>query len=111
MGKLENIVYAEKMFLNLLGNIFSFLGINFVGAIMFPEVGKQGKIDWKHNVSATVFPILMMRVFGLIIFTFFPLMCAKCLSSRRDFLRFKVRSLIFLLKSLQKKTTQKMFKG
>ena len=55
VGKLENIVSATKMFLNLLGNIFASWDIS---ATMFPEVGKQGNIDRKHNVSATMFPSL-----------------------------------------------------
>ena len=59
----ENIVSATKMFLNLLGNIFASWEANFVSATMFPEVGKQGKIDKKHNVSATMFPSLP-RAFG-----------------------------------------------
>ena len=46
-NKLEN--NATKIFLNLLGNIF---------ASMFHEVGKQGNIDRKHNVSATMFSSL-----------------------------------------------------
>ena len=29
-----------------------------VSATMFPEVGKQGNIDKKHNVSAKMFPSL-----------------------------------------------------
>ena len=58
MGKLENIVSATKMFLNLLGNICASWEANFVSATMFPEVDKQGNIarNRKHNVSATMFP-------------------------------------------------------
>ena len=56
VGKLGNIVSATKMFLNLLGNIFASWEANFVSATMFPEVGKQGNINRKHNVSATMFP-------------------------------------------------------
>ena len=55
MGKLGNIVSATKMFLNLLGNIFASWETNFVSATVFPEVGKQGNIDRKHSVSATMF--------------------------------------------------------
>ena len=58
MGKLGNIVSATKMFLNFLGNIFASREANFVSTTMVPEVGKQGKIDRKHNVSATMFPSL-----------------------------------------------------
>ena len=58
VGKLENIVSAAKMFLNLLGNIFAFYVANSMSTIMFPEVGKQENIDRKHNVSATMFPSL-----------------------------------------------------
>ena len=58
MGKLGNIVFATKMFLNLLANIFASREENFVSATMFPEVGKQGSIDRKHNVSATMFSSL-----------------------------------------------------
>ena len=46
------------MFLNLCRNIFASWEANFVSATMFPEVGKQGNIDRKHNVSATMFPSL-----------------------------------------------------
>ena len=56
VGKLGNIVSTTKMFLNLLGNIFASWKINFVTATMFLEVGKQGSIDRKHNVCATMFP-------------------------------------------------------
>ena len=57
--KLGNIVSATKMFLNLLGNIFaSWEAINFVYVTMFPEVSKQGNINRKRNVSATMFPSL-----------------------------------------------------
>ena len=59
MGILEHIVSATKMFPNLLGNIFASWEANFVFATMFPEVGKQGNIDRKHNVSATMFPRLL----------------------------------------------------
>ena len=40
----------------LMGNIFASWQENFVSATIFPEVGKQGNIDRKHNVSATMFP-------------------------------------------------------
>ena len=56
MDKLGNIVFTTKMFLNLLGNIFASWEANFVSATMFPEVGKQGNIGRKHNVSAAMFP-------------------------------------------------------
>ena len=59
MSKLGNIGSATKMFLNLLGNIFASWEANFVSATMFYEVGKQGNIDKKHNVSATIFPSLL----------------------------------------------------
>ena len=55
----ENIVFATKMFLNLLGNIFASGEANFLPATMFPEVGKQGNIDRKHNISATMYPSLL----------------------------------------------------
>ena len=58
MGKLGNIVSATKMFLNLSGNIFASREANFVSATMFPGVGKQGIMDRKLNVSATMFPSL-----------------------------------------------------
>ena len=51
---LENT--ATKMFLNLLRNIVASWEANFVSATMFPQVGKQGNIDGKRNVSATIFP-------------------------------------------------------
>ena len=50
--------FETKIFLNLLGNIFASWEANFVSATMFHEVGKQGNIDRKHNVSATMFPSL-----------------------------------------------------
>ena len=56
MGKLGNIVSTVKMFLNLLGNIFASWEANFSSATMFSEVGKQGNINRKHNVSVTMFP-------------------------------------------------------
>ena len=46
---------TTKMFLNLSGNIFASWQANFVSAAMFPEVGKQGNIDRKHNASAAMF--------------------------------------------------------
>ena len=58
MGKQGNIVSATKMVMNLLGNIFASQEANFVSATMFPEVDKQGNIDTKYNVSATMFPSL-----------------------------------------------------
>ena len=51
MVKLGNIVSAAKMFLNSLENIFASWEANFVSVTMFPEVGKQGNIGRKHNVS------------------------------------------------------------
>ena len=57
-GKLGNIVSPTKMFLNLSGNIFASQEANFVSATMFPGVGKQGNMDRKLNVSATMFPSL-----------------------------------------------------
>ena len=54
----ENIVFATKMFLNLLGNIFASGEANFLPATMFPVVGKLGNIDRKH-VSATMYPSLL----------------------------------------------------
>ena len=41
VGKQGNIVFATKMFLNLLGNIFASWEANFVFASMFPKVGKH----------------------------------------------------------------------
>ena len=41
----ETLFPQQKMFLNLLGNIFAAWEANFVSATMFPEVGKQGNID------------------------------------------------------------------
>ena len=52
-GKLGNIVSTTKMFLNLLGNIFTSREVNFVSATMFLGVGN---IDRKRNVSAIMFP-------------------------------------------------------
>ena len=40
------------------GNIFGSWNGNFVSATMFPEVGKQGNINKKHDASATMFPSL-----------------------------------------------------
>ena len=59
----QTIVSATKMFLNLLGNIFASREANFVSATMFPGMGKQGNMDKKQNVSATMFPSLP-RVLG-----------------------------------------------
>ena len=42
------------------GNIFASWEENFVSAKMFPEVGKQGNIDRKRNVSATMFLVCPM---------------------------------------------------
>ena len=61
---------ATKMFLNLFGNIFDSWEANFGSATMFPEVGKQGKIDRKHYVSATMFSSLP-RALGLVLTTSF----------------------------------------
>ena len=58
VGKLGNIVSAIKMFLNLLRNIFISWDANFVSAAMFRAVGKQGNVNRKENVSATMFPSL-----------------------------------------------------
>ena len=55
MGKLENTVSTAKMFLNLLGNIFASWETNFVPATIFFLMGKQGNIDRKYNVFATIF--------------------------------------------------------
>ena len=63
MGKLGNIVSATKMFLNLLGNIFASWEANFVSETMFLEVGKQGNIDRKHNVSANYVSYSSPRAF------------------------------------------------
>ena len=60
VGKLgNNIVSATKMFRNLLGNIFASWEANYVSARVFPEMGKQGNIDRKHNVCTTMFPSLL----------------------------------------------------
>ena len=61
-GKLGNIVSTTKMFLNLSGNIFASQETNFVSATMFPGAGKQGNMDRKLNVSATMFPSLPRAV-------------------------------------------------
>ena len=58
MGKLGNIDSTSKMYLTFLAKVFASWEANFVPATMFPEVGKQGNIDRKHNVSATLFPSL-----------------------------------------------------
>ena len=55
------------MFLNFVENIFASWEGNFVTATMFPEVGKQGNIDRKHNVSSTMFPSLLRGVYSSII--------------------------------------------
>ena len=54
----KTIACATKMFFNLLESIFASLEVNFVSATMFSEVEKQGNIDRKHNVSATMFASL-----------------------------------------------------
>ena len=55
------------MFLNFVENIFASWEGNFVTATMFPEVGKQGNIDRKHNVSSAMFPSLLRGVYSSII--------------------------------------------
>ena len=57
-NKWANLFPQHKKFLNLLRNIFASWEENFVSATMFPEVNKQGNIDRKRNVSATMFPSL-----------------------------------------------------
>jgi hypothetical protein len=47
VGKLENIVSAAKLFMNYIENIL-------LHCFLFPELGKQGNFDRKHNVSATM---------------------------------------------------------
>ena len=60
MKKQGNILWntsrCYQIVLHLLGNIFASWEANFLSATMFPEVGKQGNIDRKHNVSETIFP-------------------------------------------------------
>ena len=73
MGKLGNIVSATKMFLNFLGNIFASWEANLVFATMFPEVGKQGNVGRKHNVSATMFPSLPRAAFPQLKENFFKM--------------------------------------
>ena len=57
-GKPGNIVSATKTILNFFEIIFASWEANFVSTTMFPQVGKQGNIDRKHNVFATMFPSL-----------------------------------------------------
>ena len=67
MGKLGNVVSTTKMFLNFFGNIFASQEANFLSATMFPEMGKQGNINRKDNVSATMFPSLPRAlVYGIL---------------------------------------------
>ena len=49
---------VQKMFLNLMGNIFASLETNFVSATMFPRSGKLINIDRKYDIFATMFPSL-----------------------------------------------------
>ena len=57
-GQTRKHCFRNKNFLNLSGNIFASQEANFVSATMFPGVGKQGNMDRKLNVSATMFPSL-----------------------------------------------------
>ena len=54
------------MFLNFLGNIFASWEANFVSATMFSEVGKQGNIGRKHNVTTTIFSSLPRTLSGFV---------------------------------------------
>ena len=53
-----DIVFARKIILNLLENIFAAWEANFAFTTMFLEVGKRGNIDRNHNVFTTMFPSL-----------------------------------------------------
>ena len=93
MGKLGNIVSSTKMFLNLLRNIFASWEANSVSATMFTEVDKQGNIDKKHNVSATMFPIVWP---GL----------QSHLSQRRNYF---LRKMIFFFHTINTSITQTFY--
>ena len=56
----ETLFLQQKSFiiLNFLGTIFASWEANCVSATMFFEVGKQGNIDRKHNVSTAMFSSL-----------------------------------------------------
>ena len=58
-GQTRKHCFRNKNVSKFVGKHFCFLGSqNFVSATMFHEVGKQGNIDRKHNLSATMFPTL-----------------------------------------------------
>ena len=52
----ETSLVLPKYFLKLFGNIFASWEANFVFTTMFPEVGKHGNTDRKHNVFAKMLP-------------------------------------------------------
>ena len=58
--KQGNIISATKVFLNLLGHIFCFLGSKFCFRNNVSRSGQTEKhsFDRKHNASATMFPSL-----------------------------------------------------
>ena len=58
MGKLETSFPQQKCFWICWETFFASRVANFVSATNFSEVGKQGNIDRKHSVSATIFPSL-----------------------------------------------------
>ena len=54
----QKTLCPQKMFLNLLGNLFASKEESFVSATMFCEVDKQKNIDKKHNICTTMCPSL-----------------------------------------------------
>ena len=74
-GQTRKRCFRNKMFLNLLGNIFASWEANFVSATMFAEVGKQVNIDRKHNVFATMFPSLPWALLFVYFFTAVEVLC------------------------------------
>ena len=57
-GQTRKHCFRNKNVSEFVGKHFCFLGSKFCFCNNVPEVGKQGNIDRKHNVSATMFPSL-----------------------------------------------------
>ena len=70
LGIFENMwANKETLFVgNMLGNIFASSEINIVYATNYSEVGKQGNIDRKLNISATIFPTRLRRALVVVFY-------------------------------------------
>ena len=56
-GEIMKQIKTKLCWQNIFANIFASSKANFVSATMFPDVDKQGNVDRKHKVPATVFPV------------------------------------------------------